>query len=83
MGVRPSGASHIFDRHIRIDTMLIIKIDVVRVEPSQRVVCHLSDVFGATVPISGARIIPIDLKTEFSLDIHPRRVEEGDALCRS
>src|SRR5207245_8092410 len=43
------GSCHVFDRHVRVDTVLIIEIDDVGPEPLQRTLDALLEVLGPAV----------------------------------
>ena len=57
------GARHIFDRHIRIDAMLIQQIDRLHAYPPERGFGDLLDVFRPAV--KATRSVGIGLKPEF------------------
>src|SRR5690348_14425746 len=62
-------ASHIFDRHARINTMLIEQIDHVCPESFQRSLSNLFDVFRSTVD-ADLLAFGTDLESELGGDDH-------------
>src|SRR5439155_11615993 len=52
----PHRAGDIFNRHLRINTVLIEQIDHIRFEPLQRSVGNFLDVFWATIQLAPPRI---------------------------
>ena len=68
-------SSHIFDRHIRIDAVLIEEIDDIGPESLERGLGHLFDVFRATVQDRPATLHPpwidVGIETELGGDHHP------------
>ncbi|MNC39749.1 hypothetical protein D3C75_884210 [compost metagenome] len=60
------SAGYIFNRHVGIDTMLVIEIDTICLQSLERFLDHLFDVLRAAVKTDGA----IDGETELAGDLH-------------
>src|SRR4249919_2086992 len=61
---------NLFDRNVRIDTVLVEKVDGVDAQPLERGLGDLPDVFGPTVEPSAALPAGIDLEPELGGDHH-------------
>jgi hypothetical protein len=64
------GACDIFDRHVRIHSMLIEQIDDIYLETFERAFGHLLDVLGPTIEAAALLPVRIDVETELRGDHH-------------
>ena len=63
-------AGDIFDRHVRVDAMLIEEIDDARLQSLERRFSHLLDVLGPAVEAPLLAVFGIDVETELCCDHH-------------
>ncbi len=73
-------SSHVLDRHIRIDAMLIEQVDDIGLEPLERNLCDFLDVGGPAVQAVHALPVRPDPESELRRDHHlPAEGSEGFA----
>lgn len=76
-------ACHVFDRHFRIDSVLVVEINAVGSKALERVLDHSLDVLRSAIESTGRLSICIELKPELTRDndfVAERRERFSDKL---
>ena len=71
------GPGHVFDRHLRIDSVLVEQVDVVSPEPPQHLLDDLADVVRPAVESSG-----FEVETELRREDHSSRIGSSASPTR-